>query len=320
VSTARRLRAAAALTAVGLLTLAIVGAGPTAQASPDAPDPAAVPAPAEMTAEEPVVRVPDRTDRRWPRNPPWDACPRPVWEGEHASGEPGAGRRVLVIGDSLTRDSRVLSARGMRASGWTPTFRCWGSRRLDWGLAQVARSRALRQLPEYVVVALGTNDISWETPTTTERRVRALLARLGPQRKVLWVDLHLTRSAWLDARADWFNGLLGRLEATHPNLTVVHWHAVARAHRIHGWDGIHYGPYGFRLRARTLVAALNRAGRADPVVAAVPVPSSAPSPLPEPTPAPSPASGPTAIATASPSPATLAPDPSAAPSGALRGA
>ena len=208
---------------------------------------------AASPATEPETRVPDRTDRQWPRHPPWDACPRPVWEGERATGQPGAGRRVLVIGDSLTRDSRILSARGMRAAGWTPTFRCWGSRRLDWGLAQVARARALRQLPGYVILALGTNDISWETPATTERRVRTLLDRLGPDRNVLWVDLHLTRSAWLDARADWFNALLRRLERSHPNLTVVRWHAVARAHRIHGWDGIHYGPGGFRLRAQAVV-------------------------------------------------------------------
>ena len=177
----------------------------------------------------------------------------------------GGGRRVLVIGDSLTRESRILTAAGMRRSGWTPTFRCWGSRRLDWGIDQVVRSRQIGQLPEHVIVALGTNDISWETPETTERRVRTLLDRLGPHRTVLWVDLHLTRSAWLDARAAWFNDLLRRLERQRPNLTVVPWHTVARAHGIRGWDGIHYGPYGYRLRARTVLAALDAAGRRDPV-------------------------------------------------------
>jgi lysophospholipase L1-like esterase len=155
----------------------------------------------------------------------------------------------------------------MRASGWTPSFRCWGSRRLDWGIDQVVRARGQRQLPRYVIVALGTNDISWETPTTTERRVRSLLDRLGPDREVIWVDLHLTRSSWLNARAAWFNDLLRRIESKRPNLTVVDWHRVARAHGIRGWDGIHYGPYGYRLRARTVLASLNAVGRADPAPA-----------------------------------------------------
>jgi hypothetical protein len=187
----------------------------------------------------------------------------------------------------------------MRRDGWTPTFRCWGSRRLDWGIDQVVRSRELRQLPEYVIVALGTNDISWETQETTERRVRTLLDRLGPKRTVLWVDLHLTRSAWLDARAAWFNDLLRRIERQRSNLTVVDWHKVAKAHGIRGWDGIHYGSAGYRLRARTVVAALDAAGRRDPVQpptttpsppavpAPAPVPSAEPSSAPQPTPIPS---------------------------------
>ena len=214
-----------------------------------------------------------------------------MWPGETSAGTPGGGRRVLVIGDSLTRESLALTAKGMRRNGWTPTFRCWGSRRLDWGIDQVVRSRQIGQLPKHVIVALGTNDISWETPQTTERRVRTLLNRLGPNRTVLWVDLHLTRSAWLDARAAWFNDLLRRLARERPNLTVVGWHRVARAHGIRGWDGIHYGPYGYRLRARTVLEALDAAGRRDPVEPAPVVDPPAPTPTPpvEPTPSASPA-------------------------------
>jgi lysophospholipase L1-like esterase len=242
-----------------------------------------------------------------------------VWPGQRNTGLPGGGRHVLVIGDSLTRESLTLTARGMRRNGWTPTFRCWGSRRLDWGIDQVVRSRQLRQLPKHVVVALGTNDISWETQETTERRVRALLDRLGPDRTVLWVDLHLTRSAWLDARAAWFNDLLRRLERQRPNLTVVGWHKVARAHGIRGWDGIHYGPFGYRLRARTVLQALDAAGRRDPVPAPDPVAPAGPVPTPSATPTPSPEPAPTLSPSPSSLPAVLPsawPEPlSAVPSG-----
>ncbi|MFN8171129.1 MAG: GDSL-type esterase/lipase family protein [Candidatus Nanopelagicales bacterium] len=228
---------------------------PTSVPTPSGTAPASILAPAKPAATP--VRVPDRVDRAWPAHPPWDACPRPVWPGTPASGEPGDGRRVLFVGDSLTRESRVLTARALRAHGWTPTFRCWGSRRLDWGIAQVARARQLDQLPGVVVIALGTNDISWVDEATTARRVDALLDRLGPRRQVLWVDLHLTRSAWLDARAARFNAML-RDQARHrPNLTIVGWHRVAAAHRIRGWDGIHYGPSGYRLRAKVVSAAVD---------------------------------------------------------------
>jgi lysophospholipase L1-like esterase len=203
---------------------------------------------------------PDSVDTQWPKHPPWDACPRPVWPSTPFTGTPGDGRRVLFIGDSLTRESRKRSTTLLSRHGWTPTYRCWGSKRLDWGLDQVARARELKQLPEFVVMALGTNDISWETPQTTERRVRQLLERLGPDRQVLWVDLHLTRSAWLDARAAWFNDLLHRLAKEHSNLTVVRWHEVAREHGIRGYDGIHYGPHGYRLRAQTVAEWLDRVG------------------------------------------------------------
>ena len=296
-----RTRLVALVALVGGSLLALL-APSLAAASPDPVAPVI-----STTATTPVVPIPatqaDRVDRSWPRNPPWDACPRPVWPGERSSGSPGAGRRVLIIGDSLTRDSRVTSARLMRKSGWTPTFRCWGSTRLDWGLAQVARSRQLAQLPGFVIMALGTNDISWETPQTTERRLRLLLDRLGPKRQVLWVDLHLTRSAWLDARADWFNDLLRRLERTHRNLTVVDWHRQARAHGIRGWDGIHYGPSGYVLRAKAVAAALDAVGRQHPVQSAV-IGGQSPTPLPTATAAPTPASS-----------ATPGPGPSAAPTG-----
>jgi hypothetical protein len=206
----------------------------------------------------PAVRpAPDFIDTQWPRHPPWDACPRPVWPGQTLPGEPGRGRRVLIVGDSLTRESRDSTTTGLRSSGWTPTYRCWGSRRLDWGIEQIRRARSLHQLPDHVIVALGTNDISWETPQTTTRRVHALLDAIGRERQVLWVDLHLTRSSWLNARADWFNDLISDLAHDRPNVSVIAWHRVARGHDIHGFDGIHYGPYGYRLRAQTVVAGLN---------------------------------------------------------------
>ncbi len=188
----------------------------------------------------------------------------------------------------------------MRASGWTPTFRCWGSKRLDWGIAQVRRAKSLGQLPAYVVVALGTNDVSWETPATTLRRVHLLLDVIGPKRQVLWVDLDVDYSSYSRSRALWFNGMIRQVAAKHANVTVLPWRRVARGANAGRFDGIHYGSYGYRLRAKTVVAALDKLGRARPV----PTPSATPMPT-SPMPTPSVTSGPTS--------GVPGPTPSAAP-------
>jgi len=175
---------------------------------------------------------------------------------------------VLVIGDSLTRESRVLTAKALKASGWTPTFRCWGSKRLDWGLSQVARAKQLKQLPEFVVIALGTNDASWEPLATTERRARQLLDRIGPRRQVVWVDLDVDYSSYSRSRALWINGMIRRLAAERDNLTIVPWRTIARAQHAPRFDGIHYLDRGYRLRAKTVTAAVNKVGERIPAAPA----------------------------------------------------
>ena len=229
--------------------------------TPD-PIPAPTVSPSPSPSPSPTVAPPaDRVDRQWPRNPPWDACPRPVWPGELSTGAPGNGRRVLLIGDSLTRESRVETAKRLRASGWTPTFRCWGSRRLDWGIAQVRRARELGQLPGVVVVALGTNDASWEPLATTQARVRTLMSILGPKRQVLWVNLDVDYSSYSASRALWINEMIQREAAKRDNLTVVPWRRIARAERAGRYDGIHYGSSGYRLRAKVVAEAVDAQAR-----------------------------------------------------------
>ena len=61
-----------------------------------------------------------------PREPS-KACPRPVWPAANSlAPAPGRGRRVLVLGDSLTNYAyRPLAAR-LSSHGWLPTIVCWG--------------------------------------------------------------------------------------------------------------------------------------------------------------------------------------------------
>lgn len=110
-------------------------------------------------------------------------------------------------------------------------------------------------------MALGTNDISWETPATTTRRVRTLLDRIGPLREVLWVDLDIDHSDFSRARAAWFNRFIRAEARSRANLTVLGWERFARAERAGRYDGIHYGDRGYRLRAEFLARALNTQSR-----------------------------------------------------------
>lgn len=228
-------------------------------ASPQAPQASPVPSP----TPDPTY-PPDQVDSSWTDNPPWDACPAPVWPGKPSEGLPGDGRRVLILGDSLTRDSQKPMTRYLEDSGWTPTFRCWGSKRLDWGLDQIKRAKKLNQLPEFVVVALGTNDVSWVQPAVTEQRVNKLLDRLGPKRQVLWVDLDVDYSTFSSTRADWFNKMIRKVARERSNVKVVPWEKTARSEQAYRFDGIHYGSSGYRLRGRFLTDALdNRAKTID---------------------------------------------------------
>jgi lysophospholipase L1-like esterase len=167
----------------------------------------------------------------------------------------------------------------LEISGWTPTFRCWGSKRLDWGLAQIKRAKTLDQLPEFVIVALGTNDISWEQPATTESRVNTLLDRVGPDRQVLWVDLDIAYSPFSIERADWFNGMIRKVAKKRENVSIVPWERIARKEKAARFDGIHYSTQGYRLRANALTDALNaRAQNVD--VSSVGSPILTPTPTP----------------------------------------
>lgn len=233
-------------------------AAPDATASPDPATPLpSTPAPTAPVPAPSPTYAPDKVDKSWPDNPPWDACPAPVWPGEPSSGSPGDGRRVLIIGDSLTRESQESMTQYLEQSGWTPTFRCWGSKRLDWGLDQLKRAKELDQLPEYVIMALGTNDISWVQPAITEQRVNKVLDRLGPNRQVLWVDLDIDYSAFSIERAAWFNKMIRQVTKDRPNLKIVPWEKIARKNDAYRFDGIHYGTSGYTLRARELTDALN---------------------------------------------------------------
>jgi len=213
-----------------------------------------------------------QADSTWPRNPGWRGCPTPIYAAPvFPAPEPGQGERVLVIGDSLTRDALPALERALARDGWNPTVRCWGGKRLDWGISQVRRARALDQLPETVVLALGTNDMWRVSPSVTRKRMDQILNILGPKRTVLWVNLHFDGGiAPSRAKEAWFNDQLARQAKQRPNLTVIDWAGTARSAGVRTRDGVHYPVLGSRARAEAIAAALAESAATRGVLASQP--------------------------------------------------
>jgi lysophospholipase L1-like esterase len=234
------------------LSILLVGAGSTALgvSSSAAPQPQVVP----MAEQGPVK------DPKWPKRIGWKGCPAPRWPAALGTGEPGQGRRVLIIGDSLTRDSRKDTISLLRASGWTPTVRCWGGKRLDWASAQVARAKKLNQLPGVVVIAIGTNDMRWIARSVTQQRVERLLDQIGPKRQVLWVNTLASPGGgdrFNRSKQRWFNRMLERVATKHKNLRVLDWASFGLEQDVRFANALHLNDRGNRIRAEFVTEQVN---------------------------------------------------------------
>lgn len=203
-------------------------------------------------------------DPAWPAND-GSGCPAPRWPRTLSSGAPAGGARVLVIGDSRTRESRKPLVAALVAGGWTPTVRCWGWKDIDWGIAQVRRARHLHQLPRWVVVALGINDMKEVGTAGLNSRIDRLLATIGPGHHILWLEEYSNRSprTFSSSHMDYapkvasFNRHLRARAGASTGLTVIPWVRVVEARHLHLFDGIHYDRAGYKARAKAVADALD---------------------------------------------------------------
>jgi hypothetical protein len=186
------------------------------------------------------------------------ACAAPVWSPTSSFTSPGNGRRVLIIGDSLTRESRVDMTRLLRKSGWNPTVRCFGGKRLDWAISQVKAQRKWRGLPQTVIIAMGTNDVRWISGSVTKKRIYSLVDSLGPNRDILWVNAYgRNGDRFSKVKQVWLNKTLETVAKQRPNMAVMRWDQIASQAGIGFSSPIHYNKAGFRFRAEQVVAELN---------------------------------------------------------------
>lgn len=198
-------------------------------------------------------------DPAWPSRIGWQGCPAPVWTAELAQGVPGEGRRVLVVGDSHIRNALPAVTSQLRQSGWTPTIRCWGGKRLDWGREQIARAKKLGNLPQIVVIALGTNDMRWIDRNVTRARMSALVKQIGPDRAIFWVDTYAGNAdRFTRSKQRWFNAEVRRLADRNPQMHVIPWGSRASRAGVRFVDGLHFRPRDYRYMADLIVDELDR--------------------------------------------------------------
>jgi lysophospholipase L1-like esterase len=171
---------------------------------------------------------------------------------------------VYVIGDSLTVGAafpggleQLLAHAGYhaRVDAEVSRFIKAGVQILDF------RAHVRRQpLEPVVMVALGTNDAhAGFTITALESLVDELMAAVGPNRSVVWVNTQFLPAF----RSDTFNRVLRWKAAQYPNLVIADWDATDHTSSLTA-SGIHYTNDGYRVRAIFTLQQLEKVTRCTP--------------------------------------------------------
>jgi len=199
-----------------------------------------------------------QSDPSWRTGGDARACSAPLSFDVANRRGPGQGEKVLVIGDSVTRDSRTMLTKALKSSGWNPVIRCFGGKRIDWAMSQIRDQRAWKGVPKTVVLAVGINDMRWIERSTTRMRINKILNQLGPSRNVLWVNLYGSNGdRFSKSKQVWFNTTLKKIAAKRPNVHVVPWAKHAQAAKIPMSGPLHYAHKGLVLRTKLTVGHLN---------------------------------------------------------------
>lgn len=193
-----------------------------------------------------------------------------------------AERRVYVLGDSLTYKARKFMESALLAKGWVSNPAT--DSRIGRGVAEGLGILAQQQdLPETVLIALGTND--W---LASSGKAAAWVAQarsiIGPERDLIWVNVQMDGERFTNyinvneglrqgIRAD--NRTQRKTGATGRSY-LADWASYTKDLGIrHSHDGVHYKAGAFKRRMEFYAAVL--AG--DPMIAVYTFPKRPPMPV-----------------------------------------
>lgn len=107
------------------------------------------------------------------------------------------------------------------------------SRYVGAGLEVAQAMEANGRLGKNVLIALGTNG---PLDGQYEEQTKALLAFLGPDRRIFWVNVYCPSTGWQESN----NAYLEKIQKEYPNVTIIDWYSLISNHQ--DWltdDGIH---------------------------------------------------------------------------------
>jgi hypothetical protein len=180
-------------------------------------------------------------------------------------------RRVAVIGDSLSDNSRPWLVSGLSEAGFTAVVDAQPSRRIPAsvrapysGVTAATEVRATFGEADCWVVALGSNDLPYGglDRVSVEAWFDEMLAAVTPGAHVWWVNVdyhHDPRWTFDFVRAtSVFNNTLSERATEDPDLDLIDWHSLAEANLQWFFDPVHVDRTGSIARARQTVDALPR--------------------------------------------------------------
>lgn len=255
------------------------GPAPSRTAAPTGPP---VPSPVPDSQRQPVPTPTEVVAPNEGRVGSWWDFPWAAQDGlgcESPADSPGANLQptdpsaVLIVGDSLIRDSRVEIAADLADRGFSPIFVCWGGKNLEWGEHQLLMARDLGLLTNCVVVNLGTNDLKGTTAAgladavpleVVGQRLQSLLVSIADVADVLLVDIaansdfapetmgevSMAPRVWVDSvAASGVGAVVSWSDQVSANMDLVN--------RTPG-DGVHDTEEGKRVRAALIGDAVSR--------------------------------------------------------------
>jgi lysophospholipase L1-like esterase len=164
------------------------------------------------------------------------------------------GSRVLVVGDSLTDQSRDSVLAALRTEGWDPVIAAQGGTSIEYWSTRI-RDLVAYVRPAAVVVELGTNDCN-TTCAGLSTAIDQLLTRISSNVPVFW--LNVQEQPTYPTGAPSVNAELRSATNRHSNLSLVDLDARFHSHpEWHAFDGLHFNEAGRQQLGQLIAEALH---------------------------------------------------------------
>jgi hypothetical protein len=174
---------------------------------------------------------------------------------------------VCMFGDSISvQDGKALATKLLSTTGASLAVHNWSGRPTAPAVDALENWAIKYGLPRRILMATGTNDIF--NPPVFAAQVDRTMRIVGPNRKVVWVNTQISRTAKSAAiqvadqrNSAWINLQLAEAARRYDNLRIIHWaeHLASSPNRLARYlrDGLHPSiPLGRNARNGLIIEAI----------------------------------------------------------------